>query len=699
METKIKGALSWALSIMMVLGLFITYPILVRAEDKPVTIKLSCQAGMEVPENYGIDFDVYNSGGSKVRNGVVNGTQNGSLAQETVSVPDGGKLKIQVRSAGADIFYNGSADNEWSNGKEIAASALATEYAFVLQPSSQGGPGQGPGGEQGGGGNQQEETINLTVTWSGGFGEIKIGNHSIDGIESSQTGSYPFTSAKVQNDDTIEVVIQAPFSENYSSIKLNDVEKFTSSASDGRYVFSIPKDTTSLSIVVVKAVQTQGTIVWAYDNSMGADALVENGTVELISGGTGNPGHYLVDYDATVTIKLIPAYGYQVVGARINGDVDLTAGSEPNTFTFAMPHTNVHFQGIFTQTADIVENSSTGISGATFSGDKVATSGGTAKMTLSNASPADYSSLPLEIDSEKPVTAVDISMDQLFYKNTASDVWSTNKTELASAATVNLTVTQPAEAYAVLRTHNGNVESVSCTYNRTTHILSFASDKYSTYTLVPIKQNGSGGGNNYGPSEELPSVTPSVPTPAPAPEPQAPMAAASDFGGKVINSWNDLEEAILDKIDIVPVTAAASEKVVAKEPIKITLSPVNATVPAEIFKTITKTQESGIHFFAGKGTALTFVNDGKLSNQKAVNLACTTEESATGRVIKFKESGSLEATAILHSVAPKDAKSVEVNLIYDNGDKKLVSKSSPTPEGRFCFEIKELGEYKIDYIR
>ena len=128
------------------------------------------------------------------------------------------------------------------------------------------------------------------------------------------------------------------------------------------YEFSIPKNRTSLSIVVEKGVSTQHTIIWRYDNQQGDDAMVEHGRVEMVSGFvSGGDGHYLVNDDADVTIKLIPDYGYQVVGAKINGDVDLAANSNTNEFTFKMPPTNVHFKGIFTKTDDIVSVNAQGV--------------------------------------------------------------------------------------------------------------------------------------------------------------------------------------------------------------------------------------------------------------------------------------------------------------------------------------------------
>lgn len=510
---RAKKILSLMMSMAMIIGMIaFDFPITAQAANKAsvsFTLKLSVADGTTVPGNYNVEYEVVDADGNSVSkpdgysgeySGVLSGSANGSEVSETVSldVDDDRYIKIKVTSAGNDIFINGADETSaWSEGKTIAVNDLATEYQFQLQAHQGQNPPEEGGDDNPPAGNRQ--SVNLTVSWSGDFGEIKVGGTGVDLNNSSQH----FETVNCQQDDTILITIQANFTEVYSSIKINGEEKLSEGETKDYYEFSIPKTDTSLTIAVEKGVSTQHTIIWRYDNLQGDDAMVEHGTVEMVSGYvSGGDGHYLVNDDAEVTIRLIPDYGYQVVGAKINGDVDLTANDNTNEFKFKMPPTNVHFQGIFTKTEDIVSVNAQGVSGASLTnGDAVAGSGGTAKMTISSASPSDISDIE-GVDENKTVQAVDIQMDQLFYKNSADDLWTQPQHELSSSAEVKLVVDQPAAGYAVLREHNNQVEQIPADYDAATGTVTFASDKYSVFTLVPLTESN----NQHTPIEESPEA-------------------------------------------------------------------------------------------------------------------------------------------------------------------------------------------------
>ena len=509
---RVKKILSFMMSMAMMIGMLaIDFPITAQAANKVTksfTLKLSVAEGTTPPQNYNVEYKVVEADGSSVSkpenysgdnySNVLNGSSNGSevLLGVNLEIDDDKYIEIKVTSAGNDIFINGANETSaWSTGKRIAVSDLVSEYQFQLQGASQG-PNPPPGGDPPAG-NRQD--VDLTVSWTGDFGEIKVGGTSVNLNNNSQY----FDTVNCQQDDTILITIQANFTEVYSSIKIDGVEQLSNGETKDYYEFSIPKGRTSLSIAVVKGVSTQHTIIWRYDNQQGDDAMVEHGRVEMVSGFvSGGDGHFLLNDDADVTIKLIPDYGYQVVGAKINGNVDLTANDSTNEFKFKMPPTNVHFQGIFTKTEDIVSVNAQGVRGASLTnGNAVAGSGGTAKMTISSASPSDTSGIE-GVDENKTVQAVDIQMDQLFYKNSASDLWTQPQHELSSSAEVKLVVDQPAAGYAVLREHNNQVQEIPAYYDEATGTVTFASDKYSVFTLVPLTESN----NQYDPIEVEPEV-------------------------------------------------------------------------------------------------------------------------------------------------------------------------------------------------
>lgn len=391
----------------------------------------------------------------------------------------------------------GNETMEFDANYQISKAFSATHFMINLVSGDNNN--QGGGQNQGGQGNQgpaNQANVNLTVSWTGSFGEIKVGGSNGIGV-TLENNTQHFESVNITSDNQIEIILQAEYTMVFSSVKIKvddgqEQELVQGTDYKEQYTFKIPKTTRTLSINAVEANSGDHTIVWTYDkNKFQDDAYVEHGQVTMVSSLDGSEGHYVAHKGDSVTVKLIPDYGYQVVGATLNGSVELTAdGDNTSQFTFTMPDTNIHFKGVFKKTEDLIENNVRSVvSGTTFTGKDIASTGGTAKMTLGSATASDTSAVSKEIDTNKTIQAVDIKMEQLFYKNTSSDMWTTQKTDLASEATVTLTVTGDASVgYAVLREHNGTVEEIPANYDAGTNTITFKSAKYSTYTLVPLKE-------------------------------------------------------------------------------------------------------------------------------------------------------------------------------------------------------------------
>ena len=141
-------------------------------------------------------------------------------------------------------------------------------------------------------------------------------------------------------------------------------------------------------------------------------------------------GTYYVQENATVTVKLIPDYGYQVYSAVLNDTTNLTPDSSiTSQFSFTMPATNIHFSGKFEpSTGDVVENNAgTVVSGGTVGNGAAIAESGDAKVTLSSANTS--ASIPNNAtlgtgetqDNSLRVQSVDITTEQIVYQeNTTS---------------------------------------------------------------------------------------------------------------------------------------------------------------------------------------------------------------------------------------------------------------------------------------
>ncbi|MBQ0041956.1 MAG: hypothetical protein KBS85_01370 [Lachnospiraceae bacterium] len=503
---QLRRGFAFVISLIMVAGLLGTMLVLpVKAdgeetENVSFTLKLSIADGSQAPGNFGIGYRVMESDGTRPvmpSIGEDKSSADGSsitITASDISIPKGSKIQLEIRDAGYEVVFGGNVVRDM-NGKLYSLEEINGQtIELQLRQASGGGKGDGDGAH----GTQVD--CNMTINWSGSFGEIRVGDIRLSDVQGKTSGSQTLTRVTVDESNNVKIELQADFTRVFSSIKIDGSEKVTGDKPEV-YEFTVSKDTESVSIAVEDAASDYFTIVWSYNpDDFGPDAYVQNGQVEVLSGYTdGNPGHYRVKKGDTVRVKLLPSYGYQVVGARINGVVELTACAGTNEFEFVMPSTNVHFQGIFTKTADIVNCSADAVASASLgNGSAVAGDGGSAKMTVSSGTAADTSNVTSgSVDASKSVQAVNITMEQVFYKNTADSVWTTPKSELSGNAEVRLQVNQQAEGYAVLREHGGQITQIPASYDPETKMLIFASSQYSNYTLVPLTEAN----NDYAPED------------------------------------------------------------------------------------------------------------------------------------------------------------------------------------------------------
>lgn len=265
------------------------------------------------------------------------------------------------------------------------------------------------------------------------------------------------------------------------------------------------------------------TVTWAYDDTYGEDGRIEHGTAEIIkingqdvsqmtfSNFANNPGdksggHLAVKRDDVVTIKLIPDYGYQLLGVSING-VELEAlDNQVSTFTFTMPDTNVHFKGIFKQTQDEINTSGTKVSSASVENGANAAPSGNLRLTVED-SDANTTNALAQVENAVSAEAVNLTLDQIVSKGNGNS-WETPVTQFSQPVKMKLKVTDydTAAGYEVVREHNGNLTKLTTSVSED-GTLTFETNQFSTYFIVKTAKKADNGNAKMENSSNTSSTT------------------------------------------------------------------------------------------------------------------------------------------------------------------------------------------------
>lgn len=463
------------------------------------------------------------------------GTDTKSATTSNIAFPDGtAKMKIKLSAdSGSQVNHYGLLKNGATQtvNRETAAGDgetydIDTSAAYEVQiefAASQGGGSTTPTPGAG-------ESISVTASVSNGSGTIAdllVDSQRI-GFESANI-SGAFNGDKLSG-HTVSITVE--FGKLIDSITINGTP-YSEAADKNSATISVPAADAYTITVTLKADPNRPyTVVWAYSqeaadrNGYGSDAVVENGTIEIIQvqlpGGTtysaaqmketlsdGSPAHegayYTTDNEtgyamiksgSTVTFKFTPAYGYQIAYVVVNGQTLAPVDANVGQFTYTMPSTNVHFQGIFTGQADQFHLSgAANVSGASITnGANAASNGGNLSMTV--ADHAGYQDVTSAVSGSDVVqlSSMDISLANIVSKGGTNGYWSNSVTSFGSNIGVNLTMDLPAlgagETYSVVREHNGVLTELTASYNATTNTFSFDTNQFSTYTIVKKAVNG-----------------------------------------------------------------------------------------------------------------------------------------------------------------------------------------------------------------
>lgn len=354
-----------------------------------------------------------------------------------------------------------------------------------------------------------------------------------------------------------EVSITVEYGKLIDSLTINNIQ-YSGAADKNSATITVPAaDSYTMTVALKEDSNRAYTVVWAYSlraaesKGYGADAVVENGRIELIqvqaSGGTtysadqmketlpgGGPAHEGAYYSADnetgyamiapgsiVTFRFIPAYGYQIARVDVNGQMLAPVDAKVGQFTYTMPSTDVHFQGIFKKQADQFNLSgAAGVTGASITnGANAASNGGNLRLTVTDH--AEYNDVTSVVSGSDVVqlSSMDISLANIVSKGGTNGYWSDSVTSFDSNIGINLTLDLEAldagETYSVVREHNGVLTELSAVYNAETNTFSFDTNQFSTYTIVKKTISGA--------ATATPTATP-IPTTAPTAAPLTPAA-------------------------------------------------------------------------------------------------------------------------------------------------------------------------------
>lgn len=488
---KMRRACAWALMFLMVFSLVMgSVSLEARANGMGTTMRFNITNTSGFANGNMVSYKLYN--GSSWDGGWINAS-NGN----NVDISGATKIKLVVEPADANQVsvtvtetngnLSGFDSTELANTMEGQEFDLADGTSYELNITfASGGSTPGP--------ITTPEDITVNVTGD----STSMEDVYIDGYR-VQNGTVTVESA-----GSHVIRLQCQYGYTFHAITINGTSMTLNGFTD-QHEFVVA-DATTYNIVV--SIGSQGavrTIAWDSEGSLGSDAKVEHGKVQIIAASgitdrTGDPalgGFYEIVPGTIVTIKLIPDYGYQLKSTDLNG-ATVAAGAEVSTFTFVMPDTNLHLAALFEKTEDKIDCADSKlVSKASIGNGANAASSGNLSLTVEDN--ANYNTNALSAVSGtgvSKVASVDITLDNIVGKGDGT-YWESNITEFQKDITVSLTLDAGAleagQTYSVVRDHNGTLTELSATYDAATGTLTFPSNQFSTYTIV--KKDGTATGN------------------------------------------------------------------------------------------------------------------------------------------------------------------------------------------------------------
>lgn len=220
------------------------------------------------------------------------------------------------------------------------------------------------------------------------------------------------------------------------------------------------------------------------------DSIVTNGTVRVIAANgfrftSDDYTDYSIEAGSTVTIELLPDYGYQYVSGGLNGNQTVPDDGKAS-YTFTMPNNHLHLSAIFEEMSDIVDIETTKIKSASLTMPEEQINGN-AELLIEDAENVEQAPFQTAAGGFVLGTYLDLSLNEVIFKGTEDEAWRTNITELNEDTVVTLALSDELKGHAeykVLREHEGVVEEIETTYDPSLGTLTFDTDAYSNYGIA-----------------------------------------------------------------------------------------------------------------------------------------------------------------------------------------------------------------------
>ena len=230
-----------------------------------------------------------------------------------------------------------------------------------------------------------------------------------------------------------------------------------------------------------------------------ADGFLQYGTkadVDYDDGGLTLPG------EATVTMRVVPEYGYQVTS--VNGGSNFTTTDEGvSEFTVTVHHGEAgYFQATVEAVEDEVIANATEVTEGTVEIDSDEIDSGTVQLTVDNVDLDEDKIKDFEnaANGNKILTYFDINLMQVLYRGSADSVWSNQIHRLDSEATISLKLDEGIDINDVVFVHNiddgEEFEIIEIdSWDPVTRIVTFKTNSFSNFAIAEKTTTDKGSGN------------------------------------------------------------------------------------------------------------------------------------------------------------------------------------------------------------